>query len=146
MDLRKVGELREGCVALVMRICEYASSYRVLTVLVSKRNVDESMVSEGAHGSESSGLLSSTLGSGGDEETSILAPVQSLSPLLASLVPEGLPLSREVAVTCRYSKEDTIVLLENSGVREGFDVGGLGWCMHLGEDFILEGLSNPEAW
>jgi hypothetical protein len=115
-------------------------------VLVSEGNVNESVVSEGAHGSESSGLLSSTLGAGGDEETSILAPVQSLSPLLASLVPEGLPLSGEVAVTCRYSKEDTIVLLENSGVREGFDVGGLGWCVHFGEDFIVKGLSNPEAW
>jgi hypothetical protein len=143
VDLRKVGELCEGWVVLAIRTSQVVDI--VLTVLVSERNVDEAVVGEGAHGSKSSGLLSSTLGAGGDEETSILAPVRSLGPLLASLVPEGLPLSGEVAVTCRYSKEDTIVLLKNGGVREGFDVGGLGWCVHFGEDFLGEGLSNPEA-
>jgi hypothetical protein len=44
-------------------------SGRVLTEsgLVSERNVDEAVVSQGRHGSESSALLTSALSAGGDE-------------------------------------------------------------------------------
>jgi hypothetical protein len=114
-------------------------------VLVSEGNVDESVVGKGAHSSKSSRLLTSTLGASGDEETSVLAPVRSLGPLLASLVPESLPLSGEVAVTCWDSKKHSIVLLEDGWVREGLDVGGLRGSVHLGEDIFGKGLGDPAA-
>jgi hypothetical protein len=67
--------------------------------LVSKGNVDETVVHERAHASNSSGLLSAAEGTGGDENTGVLAPEATLLPLLAGLVPEGLELCGEVAYT-----------------------------------------------
>lgn len=79
VDLVEVGEVSEGG-------------------LVSERDVDESVMGQGGHAGDSSALLSATEGSGGDEETSVLAPERTLRPLLSRLVPECLDLCGEV--TC----------------------------------------------
>ena len=55
--------------------------------LVSKRNVDDTVVSEGAQSGNSSALLSTTLGSGANEETSVFTPVSTSAPLLSGGVP-----------------------------------------------------------
>lgn len=82
MDLLQVSQLGKG-------------------VLVAQRNVDETVVSEGAHGGDGSRLLATTESTGGNEETGVLAPVTTSGPDGASGIPEGLPLSRQVAVASR---------------------------------------------
>jgi hypothetical protein len=52
VDLREVGEEREGS-------------------LVAERNIEETVMGEGAHGSDRSGLLATTEGTGGDEQASV---------------------------------------------------------------------------
>jgi hypothetical protein len=42
--------------------------------LVAERNVDDTVVSESAHGGKGCALLSTSLSAGADEETSVLAP------------------------------------------------------------------------
>lgn len=77
---------------------------------VAQGNVNETMVGEGAHGRQSSGLLATAGGTGGDEETSVLAPEATGGPDRAGLVPEGLPLSGEVTVASGDTEKDGIVL------------------------------------
>jgi hypothetical protein len=50
-------------------------------------------VSEGAHGGEGGGLLSSTGAGTGDEEAGVLAVEAAGLPLTAGAVPEGLDVS-----------------------------------------------------
>ena len=71
MDLAKVGDLREG-------------------LGVTERNVENSMVSEGRHGGNGGRLLTTTEGTGGDEETGVLAVETTAGPESTGLVPEGL--------------------------------------------------------
>lgn len=111
--------------------------------LVAQWHVDEAVVGEGAHGSQAGALLATTLSTGGDEETSVLAPEASLLPLLASPVPESLELGGEVSVTGRDTEEDTVELLEDRGVLKDGDIGSLGAGVHLLEDFLGKGLGDP---
>ena len=86
-------------------------------------------MSEGGESAHNSALLSASWGAGGDKNSSVLAPVASGGPLSASGVPEGLPLSWEVAISSWDTYEEGIVLLEGLGVNER-DVGFRG-SMHL---------------
>ena len=121
MDLVQVGELTEGG-------------------LVSQRDIEEAVMSESAHGSDTGRLLTTALGTSGDEKTGIFAPVATGAPDSASLVPESLPLGREVTITSGDTEEDGIVLKELVGFGNG--VGGLGRSVHLGQNLIGESLGN----
>lgn len=125
VDLSQVRELSEGG-------------------LVAQRDVEEAVVSEGAHGSNGGRLLATTEGTGGDEQTGVLAPEATSSPDTAGAVPEGLPLSGEVTVTGRDTEENGIILEEVVGGGNG--VGGLGGSVHLSEDFLGKGLGDPIEW
>ena len=96
---------------------------------------------KGAHGRQGRALLTSSLGSGGNEEADVFAPVAARLPLLPGRVPEGLPLGGEVAVTGRDAEEEGVVFGELVGRDEG-DGGGLAGGVHLGEDLLREGLLN----
>lgn len=122
MDLLKVGKEGEGG-------------------LVTQRDVDEAVVSESAHGGNDGGLLTTTHGTGGNEDTGVLAPVATGGPDGAGLVPEGLPLSREVTVTGGDTEENGIVLQEIGGLNNG--VAGLGGGVHLGQNLLRESLADP---
>lgn len=100
------------------------------------------MVRKCGHGRDDGALLSTTLGTGGDEDADVLAPVTAGRPLLAGGVPEGLPLSGEVSVTSWDTEEEGIVLLEGVGVDDG-DLGGLWRSVHLGKDILWESLGDP---
>lgn len=123
VDLREVGKLAKG-------------------LGVAERDVVEAVVSKGGHGSKSSGLLATTEGTGGDEETSLLAVEATRRPDTAGLVPEGLPLGRHVAVTGGDTEEDTVVFEELRGVVKDGDSGILGRSVHLAEDFLRKGLGD----
>ena len=125
VDLLKIGQLSEGG-------------------LVAQRNVDEAVVDESRHGGDGGGLLATTEGAGADEHTSILAPEGALLPLLAGLVPEGLELGGEVAVTGGDTEEDGIVVKES--LVAGNRVGRLGGSVHLGENVLREGLRDSDEW
>lgn len=72
--------------------------------LVSERDVDDTVVGEGREGVHDGRLLTTTGGTSGNKDTGILAPEGTSLPLTTSLVPEGLPLGREVAVPGRHTK------------------------------------------
>jgi len=110
--------------------------------LVAKRNVDDAVVSESAHGCESSALLSTALGASADEQAGVLAPEATSLPLLASVVPEGPPLRGEVAVASGDAHEEGIVLLEDGGVGDLGDGGVLGRSVHLGQDLLWKSLCD----
>lgn len=110
--------------------------------LVTERNVDDTVVRKSAHSGQGSALLATTLGGSGDEQTGVLTPVGTGLPLAAGLVPEGLPLGREVAVTGGDTEEEGVVLLEGLGVLEGGDLGRLWWGVHLLKHLLGEGLGN----
>jgi len=57
---------------------------------VTKRDVDDAMVSEGGHGGNGGGLLATAKSASGDEEAGELAVEATLGPQAASLIPEGL--------------------------------------------------------
>lgn len=109
--------------------------------LVTERHVDEAVVSESAHGGNDGGLLATTEGAGGDEDTGILSPVTTGGPDGAGLVPKGLPLSREVTVARRDTEQDGIVL--QKVLRLGNWVVRLGRGVHLGQDLLRECLGDP---
>ena len=123
MDLTQVGQLTEGG-------------------LVAQRNVDQAVVSKSAHGSKASGLLATTLGTGRDEQTSVLAPVAATGPDTTGLVPESLPLGGEVTVAGGDTEEESIVFGEVGRIFQHGDVG-LGRSVHLGQDLVGEGLGDP---
>lgn len=124
VDLTQVGQLTEGG-------------------LVAQGNVDQAMVSKSAHGSESSGLLATTLGTGRDKQTGVLAPVATSGPDTTGLVPESLPLGGEVTVAGGDTEEESIVFGEVFRVSQHGDGGGLGRGVHLGQDLVGEGLGDP---
>lgn len=90
MDLGEVGELAKD-------------------VLVSQRNEVEAVMGQSAQRSDRSRLLTTTGAGSRDEKAGVLAVVTTGGPLLASRVPESLPLGREVTVTGRDTEENTIV-------------------------------------
>lgn len=122
VDLLEVGELTEGG-------------------LVAQRDVEETVVSKGAHGTESSRLLATTESASGDEQTGVLAPEATSGPDATGTVPEGLPLSGEVTVASGNTEEDGIEGEELLGSSNR--VGGLGGSVHLSKNVIGEGLSDP---
>lgn len=69
--------------------------------LVSEWHIDETVMGKCAHRRQSCALLSATWSACGNEDTDVLAPVATSRPYTASLVPESLPLCREVAVSRR---------------------------------------------
>ncbi|KAI7165207.1 Minor allergen Cla h [Hortaea werneckii] len=111
--------------------------------LVAQRHVDDAVVGEGGHGSNDGALLATTLGGGGDEHTGVpWTTLGTVLPLATSLVPESLPLSREVTVTGRDTEEEGIVLLESGWVLEGRDAAVLWRGVHLGQDLLWERLRD----
>lgn len=106
--------------------------------LVAQRDVDQAVVSESAHGSESSRLLTTTKGTGRDEQTGVLAPVATSNPDTAGAVPEGFPLGGEVTVASGDTEEEGVVAEQLVGGGNG--VGGLGGSVHLGQNLFGEGL------
>jgi len=112
--------------------------------LVTQRDVEEAVVSEGAHGSNGGRLLATTEGTSGDEQTSVFAPEATRGPDTAGAVPEGLPLSGEVTVTGGDTEEDGIVVKES--LVAGNRVGRLGGSVHLGENVLREGLRDSDEW
>ena len=115
---------------------------KVESGLVAERHVDYAMMGERGHGCHCGGLLSASLGGGANEEASVLAPEATGLPLLASVVPEGPPLGREVAVASGNAHKEGIVLLEDGGVADLRDGGVLGRSVHLGQDLLGEGLGD----
>lgn len=110
---------------------------------VSERHKVDSVMDQSRHGIAGSHLLASTLGSGGDKDTSVLARESTLSPESTGLVNEGLPLGWEVAVTGWDAEEEGVVVLEDGDVFDHWVIW-LRWGVHLGEDFLWEGLWDPE--
>ena len=86
---------------------------------VSQGHVDDAVVSKGAHRRQRRALLSSTLGGGRDEDAGVFAVVATGLPLLAGVIPKGLPLRGEVAETGGDSEQEGVVFLELVGVGEG---------------------------
>lgn len=108
--------------------------------LVAQRHVDETVVRKRAHGIHSSALLPTAHSGSRHEQTRVLAPQGTGLPLAAGLVPEGLPLGREVAVSGRDAEEEGVVLLEGFWVAERGDLAGFGRGVHLGQDVFGERL------
>jgi len=98
------------------------------------------MMRQCRHGRQCSTLLPTTLRSSANEQASILTPEPTSRPLLASRVPESLPLSWEVSKSCWDAKEEGIVLLKGRGV-DGW-IGGFRTDVELGEDFFGERLGD----
>lgn len=88
---------------------------------ITKRNIDDTMMGQSAHDCKRGALLATAWGGSRDEHASVFAVVAAGGPLLTSLVPEGFPLSREVAVTGGDAHEEGVVLRE------------LGWVCELGD-------------
>lgn len=59
--------------------------------------------------------MTTALGTSGDEETGVFAPEATGGPNAAGLVPEGLPLGGEVAVSGGDTEQDGIVVEELVG-------------------------------
>jgi hypothetical protein len=72
----------------------------------------------------------------------LLTSESTSRPEAACGIDECLPLSREVAVTCGDTEEESIVILQLIGGNDC--VVGLGGCVHLSEDLIGEGLRDSE--
>lgn len=109
--------------------------------LVSQRNISNSVVSQSAHGRQSSRFLTTTKRASGDEKTGVFAVVTSLSPDTTRLVPERSPLSWEVSVARGNTKEETIVVQQ--GVRLGDRVVRLGRRLQEAENVIRKGFGDP---
>lgn len=93
-------------------------------------------MSQCGHGGDGGALLSTTGRGGGDEETGILAPVGALLPLSTGLVPKCFDLCGEVSIARGDAEQYTIERFELGRVVEDRDVGGLRWCIHLGQDLV----------
>ena len=111
---------------------------------VTQWYIDDAMMGKGAHCRNGSALLSSPLRSGGNEQTTIFTPVTTSEPHLASGIPEGFPLGGEVSVTSWNTHKESIVFLELLRSDEG-DVCALPRRVHLGEDFLREGLLDSSS-
>lgn len=78
--------------------------------LIPKRDIDKTVVGQGAHDRDGGRLLPTAKSACGHKEPGILAPEATRSPNAASLVPEGLPLHREVTEPGWNAKEKGVVL------------------------------------
>ena len=101
------------------------------------------MMGHSAHRSNGRAFLSTAHRTSANEQTRILPPVRTRLPLATSTVPEGLPLRREVAVSCRNAEEEGIVLLERLCVG-GRDALVFRRGVHLLQDFLGEGFRDLE--
>lgn len=108
--------------------------------LISQRHIYKAMVSESTHSSESSGLLTTTLTTSRDKQTSILSPVAPGRPDAASAIPESPPLSREIAESGGNTEKDSIVFSQLLWC-DYWD-GRFGRGMHVCQDFGGESLFN----
>ena len=106
---------------------------------VTEGHVDDAVVREGAHGRQRRALLAAALRGRRDEEAGVLAVVAARLPLLARVVPKGLPLGGQVAVARRDAEQEGGVLFELVRGDEG-DRGRLAGCVHFGQDLLGEGL------
>jgi hypothetical protein len=95
-----------------------------------------SVVCHGRHNGNDRALLSTTRGTGRDEDTGVFAIISTGSPLAASGIPERLPLSWEVTITGGNANEERIVALEGLGI-DDWDIG-LGRSVHLKRRMISE--------
>lgn len=77
--------------------------------LVSERDVDDTVVGEGGEGIHDGRLLTTAGGTGGNKDSGVFAPEGTGLPLATGLVPEGLPLGREVTVSGRDAEKETII-------------------------------------
>lgn len=143
MDFIQVGELSKG-------------------LGVAEGNVDDSVVGEGGHGRDGGRLLSSAVPRSRHEDAAKLAPKTSRRPEAAGGVDESLqtasqrnisitwtgddgthfPLRGEVTVTSGDTEEEGIELAKVLGMKDG--IVGLRGRIHLGQDFLREGLLNPD--
>jgi hypothetical protein len=112
--------------------------------LVAQWHVDDTMMGQSRHGSDASALLATTESTCAHEQTGILAPESTLLPLATSRIPEGLPLSWEIAVSGGDAEEEGIVLLKLAWVLDGWDAVVLWWSVHLLEDLSWECLLDLE--
>ena len=95
-----------------------------------------SVVCHGRHSGNDRALLSTTRGTGRDEDTGVFAIISTGAPLAASGIPESLPLSWEVTITGGNANEERIVALEGLGI-DDWDIG-LGRSVHLKRRMISE--------
>lgn len=109
--------------------------------LVSKWDVDDTVMSKCAQSIDNSGFLSSSWSRGRDKDAGILTPVASRLPLLAGRIPECLPLRREISVAGGNTEQEAVVSLESIGGSER-DIGVLGGGAHLGKHFLRECFTN----
>ncbi|ANB15925.1 hypothetical protein AWJ20_3569 [Sugiyamaella lignohabitans] len=82
----------------------------VEVVLITKRNIDDTMMGQGGQRVEDSDLLTTTGGTGRNKYTGIFTPESTRSPQTTSSIPEGLPLSGEVTITSGDTKQESIVV------------------------------------
>ncbi len=111
---------------------------------VTQWYIDDAMMGKGTHCRNGSAFLSSTLRSGGNEQTTVFTPITTSEPHLASGIPEGFPLGGEIAVTSWNTHKESIVFLERIRGDEG-DVFALLWDVHFGEDILSEGLLDSSS-
>ena len=113
------------------------------SVLVAERNEGDAMVSQSAHGVHGGRFLTTAQAAGREEDTGLLAPVATPGPDAARLVPEGLPLGREVAVPGGDAKQDGVIFEECLGCSDG--VVALGRGLQLLQNLVRECLGDPGA-
>lgn len=85
-------------------VCQHWES-----VLVAQWDKDHSVMDESAHRGDGSRFLAASGSTGRDEHAYILAIELALGPDTAGLVPECLPLRREVSITGWDAEQDSIV-------------------------------------
>lgn len=112
-------------------------------MLVSERNIDDSVMSESRERVESSDFLPTTLPSGGNENTGVFSRERTGSPKTTGGVDERFPLGREVSETGGDTEEESIIRFQDVGSDDG--IGGLRSSMHLVENLFRKSLSNPDA-
>jgi hypothetical protein len=129
---------------------------------IAKGNIYDAVVGQSRERGYRSRLLSTAVTGSGDEDPSVLAVKPARLPQPAGCIPEGLtdetcyfnrrlhpfsdrnthlPLSREVTVTSGDTEEEGIELAKVLGMKDG--IVGLRGRIHLGQDFLREGLLNP---
>ena len=108
----------------------------------SKRYINDTVVSKSTHSSQRGALLAAAQARSRDEQTRVLAVVATRHPLATSVVPEGLPLRGEVAVSRGNTKEEGVILGQRGGVVE------CGDCRRFGSGLagvIISMHSNAEC-
>ena len=99
--------------------------------LVTQWHKNNTVMGQSRHCCQSCAFLTTTLSSSADEHAGHFAPVTSTLPDAAGLVPEGLPLSWEVAVSGWDAEKEGIVLQERLRILEDGDFVVLWGSVHL---------------